>query len=146
MKYVVTLLVAAVFSFTSAPAQSPTVPSAQESLLVAINAERAKLNLPALKADPKLQAAAQRQAEYQAITQRCTHLGNGGLTARVRAAGFTTYRGLGEIVAAGYSTPLSVLEGWKHSRGHWNQIIDRRHTLVGVGFRNGYWAVVFATP
>ncbi len=45
--------------------------------------------------------------------------------------GYTT---CGENIAAGYSSPASVVEGWKNSPGHYANMIDPDFTKLGVGY------------
>jgi uncharacterized protein YkwD len=49
----------------------------------------------------------------------------------------------GEIIASGYTTAESVVEGWMNSPGHRARILDGQYTIVGSGYVNGYWTVQF---
>jgi uncharacterized protein YkwD len=49
----------------------------------------------------------------------------------------------GEIIASGYTTAESVVNGWMNSPGHRARILDPQYTLIGSGYVNGYWTVQF---
>jgi uncharacterized protein YkwD len=42
----------------------------------------------------------------------------------------------GENIAAGYSTPQSVMNGWMNSPGHRNNILSTHSREIGVGYAN----------
>jgi uncharacterized protein YkwD len=47
----------------------------------------------------------------------------------------TYYSGaMGENIAAGYSTPQSVMNGWMNSTGHRNNILSTNNWEIGVGY------------
>lgn len=55
-----------------------------------------------------------------------------------------------ENIAAGYSTPESVVQGWMNSPGHRANILKSELTHIGVGFAEGgsyryYWTQMFMT-
>jgi len=47
------------------------------------------------------------------------------------------YTAAGENIAAGYSTPESVVEGWMNSEGHRENILNGDFTHIGVGYEQG---------
>ncbi|MBA2665369.1 MAG: CAP domain-containing protein [Bradymonadaceae bacterium] len=49
----------------------------------------------------------------------------------------------GENAAMGYPTPHAVLDGWIFSPGHWANINESSHTLLGPGQWQGGWVQVF---
>ncbi len=56
----------------------------------------------------------------------------------------------GENVAAGYSSPKSVAEGWKNSPGHYANMINASFSKIGIGMAQlsgttygTYWAQLF---
>lgn len=61
------------------------------------------------------------------------------------------YWSAGENIAAGYSSPASVVEGWKNSPGHYQNMVSPSFTKLGVGYSaagtgygyNGYWVQLF---
>ncbi|MCB9895159.1 MAG: hypothetical protein H6839_11965 [Planctomycetes bacterium] len=64
-----------------------------------------------------------------------------------------TYSAAGENIAAGYSSPASVMAGWMNSAGHKANILNANFTEIGIGVREGsngsygiYWTQVFRRP
>jgi len=54
------------------------------------------------------------------------------------------YRGWGENIAYGYRTAKDVFTGWKHSEGHYlNMIGDFTHIGIGLSEDGYYWTQVF---
>lgn len=53
----------------------------------------------------------------------------------------------GENIAWGYSSPSAVVEGWKKSPGHYENMINERYTRIGIGVAYGekglYWTQLF---
>lgn len=47
------------------------------------------------------------------------------------------YSSAGENIAAGYSTPEQVVQGWMNSEGHRANILDKNFTHIGVGYAKG---------
>jgi uncharacterized protein YkwD len=69
---------------------------------------------------------------------------------RITRAGYI-WRTYGENVAAGYTTPESVVAGWMQSDGHRANILNPAFRDIGVGYAYGasstykhYWTQVFA--
>jgi uncharacterized protein YkwD len=62
---------------------------------------------------------------------------------------YTGWSSLGENIAAGYSTPASVMNGWMNSSGHRANILSTGYREIGVGYYQGggyygrYWAQDF---
>jgi len=54
---------------------------------------------------------------------------------RMRAAGFQG-RTMGENIAAGQSSPTSVVNGWMQSTGHCQNIMQGAFKYIGVGYYN----------
>ena len=44
-----------------------------------------------------------------------------------------SYGTAGENIAAGYSSPQSVMEGWRSSSGHYQNIISSKFKKIGIG-------------
>lgn len=130
------------------PAPPVTVGS---TLINLVNAERAARGLAPMIADVKLELAAQRHSEDQALHQLMSHTGSDGstLAQRVDRVGFS-WRAVAENVAYGYATPTDVMAAWMLSSGHRANILSA-NTRIGVGLAYGangqaYWTQVFATP
>lgn len=75
----------------------------------------------------------------------------GTLVTRAEAAGYTTWRELGENIAAGY-TVQNVVQGWIDSPSHCKNLMDPKFKEMGAGYtyRAGstfgtYWAQELGT-
>jgi uncharacterized protein YkwD len=83
--------------------------------------------------DPLLEAAAQRHSNDMANNNWFSHYGSDGSNPwdRIREAGYPMLSG-GENIAAGYSTVLSVIEGWLTSPGHCANIMSPYFHDIGA--------------
>lgn len=90
---------------------------------------------PALVGNDKLRQAARCHSLDMATQNYFSHTGLDGSNpgARIAAAGFVA-NGWGENIAAGYTTPESVVNGWMTSEGHCRNIMNCRLPLLGVGY------------
>jgi uncharacterized protein YkwD len=120
-------------------------------LIAAHNAERKKKDLPPLEPEPRLAAAARRQALDMAEHEKMAHEGTDGSTPadRVKDAGYKGLRS-GENVAYGYRDIPALMEGWMNSPHHRDNILGE-FTQIGVARARSekgepYWAAVFGTP
>jgi uncharacterized protein YkwD len=114
---------------------APAVLSA--ALLCAINAERAKQGLPALPADPRVQAAASAHARDMVRRRYFAHqrAGGPGLVRRLKRAGWRG-RTAGEAIAYGCgssASPLATLRMWLNSPPHRAILLGRGWSAAGVG-------------
>ena len=61
------------------------------------------------------------------------------------------YIAAGENIAAGYSTPEAVVEGWMNSKAHRANILNANYSKIGVGYcadgsgYGSYWVQVFVS-
>ncbi|EGZ25303.1 hypothetical protein PHYSODRAFT_362688, partial [Phytophthora sojae] len=103
-------------------------------MLERVNLERAVQGLPALCANSKLQAAAQRHSDDQAANDFMDHVGSDGSTMsqRVSDAGYD-WRGVAENVAAGQADVTEVMDAWMNSEGHRHNILGD-YTMLGVAY------------
>jgi uncharacterized protein YkwD len=53
---------------------------------------------------------------------------------RIRDAGYSAPTSLGENIAAGYSTPQAVVDGWMTSSGHCSNIMSPSYKSIGIGY------------
>lgn len=127
-----------------------TSPALQAVALV--NQRRAQAGLPALSYNGRLGTAAQAHSNDMARYSRLSHIGSDGSTVgvRLRRAGYRWSR-VTENIAAGYTTPSSVVTAWMNSSGHRANILDRNVTAIGIALaysRSGrpYWTMVAARP
>ena len=111
-----------------------------------VNAERAKNGLGAVTVNAKVQQAAQVRAGEQAQSFSHTRPNGASCFTALTEAG-ATYRGAGENIAYGQSTPAAVMNAWMNSEGHRANILNASFTNIGVGYTviNGtpYWAQMF---
>jgi uncharacterized protein YkwD len=142
---------------TASPTKTTQAPSGGSSTVAAeilrlVNAERSKAGCSALSSESHLDAAAQKHTDLQAEKNTMSHQlpGEASMGDRVTAAGYK-WRGLGENVAAGYTSAESVMDGWMNSPGHKANILNCGFEELGVGRAKSssgtlYWTQVFATP
>ena len=108
-----------------------------------VNQERAKQGLSPLSTMTNLTAAANiRAPELVVLFDHNRPDGTQCFTA-LREANVTGYFTAGENIAAGYSTPEAVVNGWMNSSGHRANILNSSFTHIGVGYYNGYWVQMF---
>jgi uncharacterized protein YkwD len=134
---------------------SPTSSSAFASEIIQlINQQRAAQGIPLLNSQTQLTGAAQAHSSDMACNQFFSHTSptGGTLFDRLAAAGYS-YSWAGENIAAGYTTPAAVVEGWMDSEGHRANILNENFTQIGVGYASwdgsdygSYWTAVFSSP
>ncbi len=130
---------------TPEPSEAPPVPAQQppaeyqsydmaSALIGYVNAARALHGLGALTPNGALTAAAEGYAQYLTHTNQFTHNANGGLLARIQAAG---YGGgyAGEAIWEGWGNYASgaVVNDWLNSPPHREILLAAVYTDVGVG-------------
>ena len=110
---------------------------------------------PPLTLNAELAAAALAHSREMARYREFDHRGHDGSTpaARIKRAGYGTYRIVGENIAAGAMSPAQATEGWLASPAHCENIMDARFTQMGVAFALNlksaealYWTQDFAAP
>ncbi|MEB3214165.1 MAG: CAP domain-containing protein [Leptolyngbyaceae bacterium] len=122
------------------------------------NAERAKAGLSPLRLDSKLTNVAHAHSRSMAVDDFFSHTGSDGSTPfeRIEEGGYR-YRSAAENIAAGYSTPESVVTAWMNSAGHRANILNANLQEIGIGYYfaandvgsvryNSYWTQAFGTP
>jgi uncharacterized protein YkwD len=143
---------------TSEPAaSSPVTNNFIQEVLDLTNAERAKEGLSALKLNSNLNLAAQNHSEDMAQQDYFSHTGVNGSSSgdRATSAGYQ-FSYLGENIAAGYTTPEEVVQGWMNSSGHRANILNANYQEMGLGYYylendtgnvnyNYYWTQEFGT-
>ncbi len=99
------------------------------------NQERAVYGLPPLVANAALTTAAVRHSQDMATNDFFSHTGSDGSNPgqRITQAGYVWYT-YGENIAAGYSSPSSVVAGWMGSAGHRANILNHCFQDIGVGY------------
>lgn len=137
---------------------APTVDPFEAEVVALTNLERAKAGCPALGVSPQLAEAAGSHSLDMALNDYFSHTSLDGRTPwdRIADTGYS-YTGAAENIAAGYSTPTAVIQGWMNSDGHRANILNCSLTEIGVGYAylandtgevnyRHYWTQVFATP
>jgi uncharacterized protein YkwD len=118
------------------------------------NVERAGNGCGALAIDATLTKVAQAHSEDMADHDYFSHDSQDGRSPfdRMSNAGYR-YSTAAENIAAGQSTPASVVEGWMNSAGHRANILNCSLKEIGVGYAvnsastyRTYWTQDFGTP
>lgn len=127
-------------------------PSSMELEVVdLVNLEREIENLQPLVWDDALGAAAMGHSTDMAQKNYFSHTSLDGrlFYQRITAAGYP-YNTCGENIAAGYSTPQAVMNGWMNSSGHRANILNSSFCDIGVGYASAsasdyghYWTQDF---
>ena len=117
-----------------ANAQTPigdaSAPQLQAAVVCLVNIERESRHLPALKASSRLNRSAQGWTNTMVSHRLFSH--GADFSARITAVGFD-WSNVGENIAAGFSTPASVVKGWMASTGHCQNILSPIYRNVGTG-------------
>lgn len=129
-----------------------------QKVLDLTNLQRSRFGLNPLTLNADLNRAAQTHSESMALDDFFSHTGADGSSPfdRIRATGYT-YSTAAENIAAGYSTPETVVEGWMNSPGHRANILNSDLQEMGIGYyflendtgsvtHNSYWTQAFGTP
>lgn len=110
-----------------------------------VNQERATRGLAALACHTNIVSVSRDWSQSQ-----CNRgsIGHDGFSNRLRAIGLP-YSSGGENVAAGQTSPESVMRSWMNSSGHRNNILSSSFTHLGVGYvkcskgYGHYWTQIF---
>lgn len=110
-----------------------------------VNEYRQQNGLSPLAVIPVLQENAQTRAVE--VSQNFSHTRpNGGAYKTAISSSLPKYT-WGENIAYGATTPESVMDQWKHSAGHNNNMLSSKYTHIGVGaYISGgtiYWVQLF---
>lgn len=122
------------------------------------NVERAKVNAGPLTEQTQLSQAAQTQAFDMACNTFLSHTGSDGSSPFDRMIRFGyAFSSAAENVAAGYPSPVDVVQGWMDSPGHRKNMLDPTFNNIGIGYAFNpdttlqenyfhYWAMTLGTP
>ena len=120
---------------------SPTVFASEDAafidrVLELVNAARQQEGLEPLSPAASLMEAAQRQARGMAESGQLSHTGPDGSTMaeRAQAAGYTGWTALGEVVAAGLTSPEAAVAQWLASPEHRVRLLDPAYRELGAGY------------
>lgn len=120
-----------------APKQTAVDPTYEEQVLEIVNQERWNNGqLAPLKGNTLLDNAAEGHSINMAVRNFFAHCDLDTKDSpwdRMEAAGYNFNNG-GENIAAGYSSPTSVMAGWMDSSGHRANILGSNFREIGIGF------------
>ena len=126
------------------PTAQPASSGFADSIVEAMNRERAAQGLGPLQLDSRLSLAAEDRVEDMLSKGYFDHVSPDGVSpfTWVQARGYR-YRMIGENLALGYRNSQSVVTGWMHSPGHRQNILKSGFNEVGIAFadtspRRGY--------
>lgn len=139
---------------TPAPTTTPEPKSAikqtsiAEEMLKAVNNERSRHGLRALRLNTQLSNSAQAYAVKMQQLNFFSHTGPNGDSLRERneAAGYTSWRWMGENIAYGQTSVDEVVTAWMNSKDHRENILSSDAQELGVGYAAGatpYWVQEF---
>jgi uncharacterized YkwD family protein/spore coat assembly protein SafA len=136
------------------PGQKVTIPnfdaikSVENQVIQLTNQERAKNGLPSMTADWELSRVARYKANDMRDKNYFSHTSPtyGSPFDMMKNFGIS-YRSAAENIAAGQTTPASVVQSWMNSSGHRANILSS-NTRIGVGYAKGgsygyYWVQMF---
>ncbi len=122
------------------------------------NVFRQQNGLQPLTLNSKLATAAQTHSQNMGNLDFFSHTGADGSSSsqRISAAGYT-WSAAGENIAAGYTTPEAVVNGWINSPGHRANLLNANYRDIGIGYFylandtgnvnwQRYWTQNFAKP
>jgi uncharacterized protein YkwD len=151
---------------TPTPTEVPTVTATpttgtdpfERRVIELTNEHRRDVGCPDLTQSDQLTTAARNHSADMALNDFFSHVGSNGstFTERIEATGYQ-WSNAAENIAAGYSSPEAVVEGWMNSQGHRDNILNCALREIGVGYYylandtgevnyRHYWTQVFATP
>lgn len=111
------------------------------------NNYRSLVGVPSLTLDSSLVETASIRAKE--ISDSFSHTRpNGSSCFTVLSELGISYGTAGENIAAGYSSSQSVMEGWRSSSGHYQNIISSKFKKIGIGVNiinnQYYWVQIFS--
>jgi uncharacterized protein YkwD len=107
----------------------------RSTVVCLVNGQRTRRALPALAVAGQLDTSAQGWTNTMVLTGQFTHGPGDAFARRIIAAGYV-WETAGENIAAGFSTPRSVVAGWMASTDHCRNILDPLFRDVGTGERD----------
>lgn len=131
---------------------SAEAPDFEKQVLSLVNQERQNAGLEPLAWNDNLAGVARAHSKDMGVRNFMSHTNPDGLSPfdRLKNAGIS-YSRAAENIAAGQTTPESVMQGWMNSEGHRNNILNPNLKEIGVGYYKTdsgyqhYWTQVFIT-
>jgi uncharacterized protein YkwD len=142
--------VAALTGVSGAAHADEAIDATELAVVKLINAQRAANGLAAVALDDRLTTLAEIHSVDMATHGCFQHDSCDGTSWATRMQSLYQGASMGEIIAAGYTSAASVVEGWMNSPGHRDQILTAGYLGLGVSLVNGgqygtYWTVDFGT-
>lgn len=118
-----------------------------EQVVDLVNKERVKAGLNELTLDKNIEEAALVRAKETEVSFSHTRP-NGSSFSTVLKEHNINYRGAGENIAWGQTSPEAVMNAWMNSEGHRANILNSKFTKIGVGYYQNsagrkYWTQLF---
>ena len=137
-KQILTLIATAFLAFaffSSQESPKPQTPKVvQEPLITLVNRERAKVGVPLLAEDPKLNFAAQAKAQNMAdLNYKAHRPPTGEDTFTSLRVQYPYFEKVGENLAWCHITNAEKVNWWIHSSGHYSTMIDPIYEGFGWG-------------
>lgn len=132
---------------TGKPGNGSVQDAFADQVVTLVNEERAKAGLSPLTVHSGVASAAQIRAEEIQTQFSHTRPGGSSFSTALTQAG-VSYRGSGENIAYGQTSPEQVMQTWMNSSGHRANILNSNYTSIGVGhYKNAagvdYWVQLF---
>ncbi|WP_455663389.1 CAP domain-containing protein [Pradoshia sp.] len=124
-------------------------PTFEEQVITLVNQKRKAAGLKALKSSSSLNNVAEKKSKDMRDKKYFSHTSPtfGNLSSMLKKFDIS-YKAAGENIAAGQTTPASVVNSWMNSPGHKANILSKKYTHIGVGYVSGgnyrhYWTQIF---
>ena len=114
------------------------VKNVENQVIALVNKERASRGLNGLEIDWELSRVARTKSQDMATHHYFSHQSPtyGSPFDMMKHFGID-FRGAGENIASGQTSPESVMNSWMNSQGHRENILKPEFTHIGVGFYRG---------
>jgi hypothetical protein len=142
--FIITFLwIAGIFLLPKTPVQAAGL--SNETIIAGVNAERKKIELPALTENKLLDEAAQNKASAIFDTQEFAHNIDGKkFSAWIKESGYS-YRIVGENLAVNFTDTDPLFNAWLASPTHKQNILHADYTDIGIAVASGNWQGIKTT-
>ncbi len=115
-----------------------------DEVFVLLNQHRQANGLATLTYDEELEAAVQGHCLHMSIHSFFDHNApESSVNTPWARASMCGTSANAENIAMGQSSPAEVMQGWKDSPGHNENMLDGSLHRVGIGYADGYWGQLF---
>jgi len=107
-----------------------------QSLLEAINAARAEVDVPPLVYSSLLEEAAQRHSDDMAATETLSHVGSDGsqFWERIQDTGYVLISGGENVLSRGDTDAQAAFQQWYDSPAHQANLLNAQYTEAGIAY------------